>query len=84
MTQVRNGRNSERRDIDLELHGHANIRADICFSCKGKLKAPDGSYCESFYDDGLIAFSAAICRSCKDNELVGLHGPGNKSKPSEA
>jgi hypothetical protein len=28
--------------------------------------APDGSYCETLYDDGIVAFAAAICRPCKD------------------
>ena len=52
------------------LHGHANVRADVCFICHGKLTAPDGSYCETFYDDGRDRFAAAICRACKDEELA--------------
>jgi hypothetical protein len=51
-----------------EPHGFGNIRADICFICHGKLKAPDGSHCETFYDDGIVAFAAAICRACKTRE----------------
>ena len=69
MSKVSPSKGSRRQNFDPDMHGHANIRADVCSFCKGKLKAPDGSYCETFYDDGVVAFGAAICRQCKESLL---------------
>jgi hypothetical protein len=76
------------------LHGHANVRADVCFICHGKLKGEDGSYCETLYDDGTTTFAAAICRACKTEEITnGSHlakrraaertAKGGKASPEE-
>jgi hypothetical protein len=68
MSQTRIAKDWERAYDAHQLHGHANVRADICFACNGKLIGADGSHCEALFDDGVVAFAAAICRSCKDKE----------------
>lgn len=47
------------------LHGHGNVRANICFDCRGRLLSPTGSHAEYHFDDGNKSFAAAICLYCK-------------------
>jgi hypothetical protein len=73
-----------RETDESQLRGHANVRADICFSCGGKLKAADGSYYEALYDDGFVVFAAAICRECKNaGRRAPAHAPGEKPANQE-
>lgn len=53
-------------NVDLSrLHGHANIRANICFDCHGPLMSAGGAHSEYHYDDGTVSFAAAVCTYCK-------------------
>ena len=51
-----------------DLNGAKAITANICQQCGETLRATDGTFSETLYDNGRSAYAMAICNTCKRGE----------------
>jgi hypothetical protein len=64
-----------------DLHGHKAERENICYSCGGELRDTNGNWNTAMVDNGgRLAFAAAICRQCKEEETIADTQPATNLK----